>query len=100
MQANTSKFFANLPAAREFAAKQGILAFESYTHTPFGGVKLTWRPLRLSVARGKTSDITHGRKYEVLRETQHAYLIRNDASKFMKVNRYTMIGGKAMFQTH
>lgn len=97
---NHSKMFANLPAAREFAKSIGILAFESYTHTPFGGVKLSWRPLRVTVARGKTPGITHGRKYEVVRETEHAYLIRNDDAKFVKINRYTMVGGKAMFQTH
>lgn len=97
---NLTKKFNTLSEARGFAAQQGVLVYESYRVGLDGLCHLTWRPLRLSPDMGRFDEVTMGREYPVLRESEHAYMIRNDVGKIVKVNRYTMMGGKAQFTTH
>lgn len=97
MSNNLTKVLPSLIAAREFAAKLGILTLETYTMLKGGACRLTWRVLRLERSKGKQGGISHDRAYEVFRETPHAYLIRDDNAKVVKVNRYTMMGGQVMF---
>lgn len=97
MSRNLTKILPSLSEAREFASKLGILTLETYTMLKGGACRLTWRVLRLERSKGKQEGISHGRAYEVFRETEHAYLIRDDNGKVTKVNRYTMMGGRVMF---
>jgi len=101
-----SKTFANLTEARGFAGRLGILSFESYRVERGGKCVLSWRPLTIaadlsSLPRGGQMDgITGGRQYQVMRETELAYLFRDDNNKIIKVNRLTMMGGNTRFITH
>jgi len=97
MSNNLTKVLPSLAQAREFASKLGILTLEAYKIMQGGECRLTWRVLRLERSKGKQDGITSGRSYEVFRETEHAYLIRDDDGKVTKVNRYTMMGGRVMF---
>lgn len=97
---NQTKTFANLSEARGFAGRQGILSFESYKVCQDGKCTLTWRVLQLSPFVVGDQGLTSGRRYAVMRETEHAYLFRNDDNKVIKVNRYTMMGGQSRFTTH
>lgn len=96
--AHQKKILPNMAAAKEFAAKLGILIFESYTTQCDTRILLTWKTLQLVPVMGRFEAVTMGRKYDVFKETGIAYLIRDDAGKVTKVNRLTMMGGKAQFE--
>ena len=92
------KILPNMGAAKEFASKLGILTFESYKTQCDTRILLTWKQLRITPVMGRFDAVTMGRKYDVFKETGLAYLIRDDAGKVTKVNRLTMMGGKAQFE--
>lgn len=96
--AHQKKILPNMAAAKEFASKLGILTFESYTTMCDTRILLTWATLRVSPVMGRFDAVTMGRQYEVFRETEFAYLIRDDLKKVTKINRLTMMGGKAQFE--
>lgn len=92
------KEFPSVSAASSFADSLGILSFQSYTSLRGGGVKLSWRVLRMRPCLGPREGFTKGRSYEVFRESALAYFIRNDSGKVIKINRLTRLGGPTMFE--
>lgn len=96
--AHQRKILPNLAAAKEFASRLGILTFESYTTQCDTRILLTWSTLRVTPVMGRFDAVTMGRTYDVFKETSLAYLIRDDAGKVTKINRLTMMGGKAQFE--
>jgi hypothetical protein len=73
-----------------FLAELPPLAFQSILHGA-AVMTLSWRTLKL-VAKGDALDgqFKKGGRYEVKRETDHHYLIRDEGGRMISINRYTL----------
>lgn len=87
-----SKTFATKPELDEFLAALGPLAFQSVRHGRGGMFTLSWRTLKLVC-------LDSGKRYEVKRETEHHYLIRDENGMMRAINRYTLIGYELRFKS-
>ncbi len=56
-----------------------------------GAVTVEWTPLRLR-------SMTDGKMHPVTRETEHAYLVRDEGGAIMKVNRYKLMCSGRRFE--
>jgi len=85
------KQFASRIESREFIDALPPCRFVRHRFNAVGAVTVEWEQLKLrSMADGKT--------HPVVRETEHAYLIREDGGAIMKVNRYTLMCGSKRFE--
>lgn len=75
-----------------FLAELPPLAFQSVTYGAEADVMtLKWRTLKL-VAKdaGFEGQFKKGERYEVKRETDHHYLIRDESGRMIQINRYSL----------
>lgn len=93
----SKKVFANIRQAKAFTASLGILTFEAYRSAPGGQIEAEWSLLALTVAMAPRKPFSKGRKYPVIKEGRHTYIIKDDDGKFAKVNRHTMMGYNSQF---
>lgn len=64
------------------------------THTATLAVTLKWEPLKLR----RLDTCGAGFFHTVIRETEHAYIIRDEKGLMMKVNRYTLLGNGERYE--
>lgn len=74
-KAEADRFERDLPPCKSIKRK----------HTATLAVTLTWEPLCLARLPHK--------KFPVVRETEHAYIIRDETGQMLKVSRYTLMAG-------
>lgn len=94
---NCKKTFDNIRQAKAFTKGLGLLTFEAYRPAPGGRIEAEWRQLALTVYLAPRAPFSKGRDYPVIKETRHAYIIKDDCDKFAKVNRHTMMGYNSQF---
>lgn len=72
-----------------FLAELPPLAFQSVTHGS-AVMTLRWRTLKLAPMGTVDGAFVEGSRYEVKRETEHHYLVRDMIGRMVKVNRYSL----------
>lgn len=73
-----------------FLATLPPLAFQSILHGA-ATLTLSWRTLKLVAKDGaRDGQFKKGERYEVKRETDHHYLIRDESGQMIQINRYTL----------
>lgn len=86
-----TKQFASRLESLAFIDTLSPCRFVRHRFNALGAVTVEWEPLRLrSMADGKMHPVT--------RETEHAYLIRDEGGAIMKVNRYTLMCSSKRFE--
>jgi hypothetical protein len=92
-----ARLFDNSAHADQFLSSLGVLASVSKRHRADGKVALSWRPLTLRLIT-RNGQVVEGRPAPVMREVDHAYIVRDEAGKAQKVNRYTLMSGANRFE--
>lgn len=92
-----ARLFDSSAQADQFLSELGVLATVRKRHRADGKVSLAWRPLtlRLITSNGKSVE---GKPAHVMREVEHAYIIRDSSGQAQKVNRYTLMSGANRFE--
>lgn len=86
-----TKQFDSRMESREFIDALPPCRFVRHRFNALGAVTVEWEPLRLR----STVD---GKMHPVTRETEHAYLVRDESGAIMKVNRYTLMCSSKRFE--
>lgn len=87
-----AKQFATLAESKEFIDALPPCAIVKRRFNALGECTVDWEPLRLRLM-GDPDKL-----YPVHRETEHAYLVRNEQGGMTKVSRYTLMGASQRFE--
>lgn len=57
-----------------------------------------WAPLRLRLIRSNGAFVYPAKFMAVVRELEHAYMVKDELGQMIKVNRYTLMSGTLRFE--
>lgn len=93
-----SKEFASYTASKSFVDALPPCSSISRAFDATGACVVTWEPLRVRLVRDNGAYVYPTRYYAVQREIEHAYLVRDELGRVMKVNRYTLMAAARRFE--
>lgn len=95
--ANLKKHFPNKASLDEFLSQLGPLAYQSVSYDA-DMLTLTWRTLKLICVDTDGEWFTAGGRYEIKRETETHYLIRDHDGLMRAVDQQTMLAYGGRFE--